>query len=266
MGAMMKHAHMALSALCLLAWSGAADAAALAPHRAIYDLSLVEASDAVGITGADGRLVIEMDDLCDSWAASERMVLRMRLDDGSQTMLDYRYSALEAKDGSAFRFSGATFADGAAVEGGAGRVRTGEDSARIVAFDAPETPDLPLPDEAEFPAGLLSRMIDAAAAGRRSFEGLLFDGVSESPLSIASAAIGPSGTDESAPDGFEDLTRWRVSAAYFDPDAPDGRPEYEVGFILYENGVTSRMTMAYKDFTLDARLSGVMIRPPCEPD
>ena len=178
-------------------------------------------------------------------------------------MLDYRFSSLEAKDGGAYRFTALTRAGGVEVERRMGRLEAAEDGARIVRFDIPDDREVPLPQDAVFPSQQLSQLLEAAAGGSSSFEGLLFDGVSETDVSHASAAIAPMGADPAPPDGLEGLSRWRVSAAYFDPAAPDGRPEYEVTFDLYGNGVAARMTMVYQDFTLSARLSQVAIRETC---
>lgn len=251
----------AIAALPTTALAGAG----LAPHRAVYDLSLAEGTGDGGVIGAEGRLVIDIDDNCDGWAASERMVLRLTSSEGSESVLDYRFSSLEAKDGAAYRFLTSTHADGREVESSSGRVTADAQGARVVAFDAPDRPDMPIPAEAKFPAAQISAVLKAAAADERSLEWLLFDGVSESPLSLGSAAISPVGSDQAAPDGLNELDRWRVAAAYFDPNAAEGRPAYEASFDLYENGVAARMTMVYEDFSLMARVSEVVIRPLCAP-
>ncbi len=235
----------------------------LAPHQAVYDLSLAEAAEDRGIVSAEGRLVISLDDVCDSWAVSERMVLRIVTADGARAVFDYRLSALEAKDGAAYRFTTSTLADGREVERREGRASTDESGARIVAFKTPEAPDLPLSDEVLFPTGQLTDLLETAAAGERAYQALLFDGVSDIAISLSTAAIAQVGEAHEPPEGMEDLRSWRVSAAHFDPDAPEGRPEYEVSFDFYENGVAARMRMVYDDFTLSANLAEVSIRPAC---
>jgi len=263
---MLNRASLALVALSLsLSLSPhAAAATSLAPHKAIYDLTLAESREG-GILGAEGRLVVELDDVCDDWASSERMVLRMTLGENAQGIFDYRFSAVEAKDGAAYRYTSATYLDGREIEGSKGRVATGPDGARTVFAEKPEPAEIALAPEARFPVGLLAEMLDAAVAGRPSYEGLLFDGVSVTPLTLGAAAISPLDADPAPPEGLQGLKRWRVAAAYFDPDEPAGRPEYEVSFDLYENGVAARMVMAYQDFTLNARLAEVVIRPSCAP-
>ncbi len=253
----------ALSVAAPLSWAQAG--AGLAPHRAVYDLTLAEGVSGNGITSAEGRLVVDIDDSCDNWAASERMVLRLTSGDGEQSVYDYRFSSLEAKDGGAYRFQTSTRANGQELESGSGRAATDASGARVVSYEAADTPDLTLPAEAQFPAAQLSTVLEAAVAGESIYEGLLFDGVSDAPLSFGAAAISPVGAEPAAPDGLEDLKRWRVAAAYFDPDAPEGRPAYEAEFDLYENGVAARMTMVYDDFSLSARMSEVVIRPRCAP-
>ncbi len=265
MGAMLMSRQIALIALCFSTWTGSAGAAALAPHRAVYDLSLAKGRNETGVVGAEGRLIVDLDDVCDSWASTERMVLRLSSAQNVRTLLDYRFSSIEGKDGAAYRYTSATFADGTQVEARKGHVATGEDGVRIVTVETPEAPDFPLPMEARFPVGLLGGLTQAAAGGARSYEGLLFDGVSETPLTLGAAAIAPLGEEPSPPAELAGLARWRVSAAYFNPDAPAGEPDYEVAFDLYENGVAARMTMDYAEFTLQARLTEVVIRPPCAP-
>lgn len=251
------------AALAATGEAAEARAAGLTPHKAIYDLSLADPANRGGIVAAEGRLVMELQDLCDDWASSERMVLRLSGAEGSRSLFDYRFSSLEAKDGGAYRFTTSTLADGREIEKREGRIVTGQDGRRVATFKTPKAPDLALPEGTNFPASQLSAVIAAAAEGRRSFEGLLFDGVSDKPLSLGAAAISPIEDGPEPPAGLEGLARWRVSAAYFELDEPDGRPSYEVTFDLYENGVAARMTMAYEDFTLNAQVADLSIRPPC---
>src|SRR5262245_55990443 len=72
------------SLLAALAQSAVAFAATtIVSHRAIYDLSLASSTGRSGISGADGRMVMELTgSACEGWAVSFRRVMELRPNEG----------------------------------------------------------------------------------------------------------------------------------------------------------------------------------------
>ena len=57
----------------------------LAPHRAVYDLTLKDASDRSGITGLSGRMVYEFNgSACEGYTVTFRFVSRIQTQDASR--------------------------------------------------------------------------------------------------------------------------------------------------------------------------------------
>ena len=87
-------------------------AAVLAPHRAVYDLSLKQASDRSGISGINGRMVIELNgSTCDGWTINFRMINRYLLKRGKTRLADNRSSSWESGDGLRMQFTQRQFID-----------------------------------------------------------------------------------------------------------------------------------------------------------
>ena len=96
---------LALCASALLARTRRAAGlnAALAAHRAIYNLTLSSSrgGDVVAATGTMGYEVI---DACDGWAVRQRLSMTLTNTDGQDIQMVSDYATWESKDGLKFRF------------------------------------------------------------------------------------------------------------------------------------------------------------------
>src|SRR6476659_9954783 len=96
-------------ALLVLAFSAAAFPAsaamrALAPHRAVYDLTLDKASDRSGITGISGRMVYEFNgSACEGYTVTFRFVTRIATGDTTR-LTDQQTTTFEDAEGKTFSF------------------------------------------------------------------------------------------------------------------------------------------------------------------
>ena len=107
-----------LSALWTMAGAGLAGAglageqARMVPHRAVYDLELASAEPRAGLSGATGRMVLEMTGSeCEGWTVSFRIVNDFTLTEGENRLVDSRSSSWEAADGTMMRYSQRQYAD-----------------------------------------------------------------------------------------------------------------------------------------------------------
>ncbi|MBS7698243.1 MULTISPECIES: DUF1849 family protein [unclassified Chelatococcus] len=164
---------MAFTLLCASgAMAGAMPGVSLAPHRAVYDLSLADSSNA--IQSAMGRVVYEITGTaCDGYASRSRQVVVLEGESSASTT-DMRMTTFEDASGGSFRFKAETrnanappkLIDGEAVR---------RDGAVAVNFVKPGRETLKLGD-AMFPAAHLKTLIAEAKAGKPIVEARVFDG------------------------------------------------------------------------------------------
>lgn len=247
-----------------------AEPIALVPHRAVYDLSLADSAGArmESATAMNGRMVFEFNgSACEGYTVNFRFVLETESAEGGTTVTDLRTSTFEEPTG--YRFLSQTFTNEVLTEEVKGSATRSAEALEVATVE-PEAATARFPAGAVFPTETLVRILDAARAGRTVLEESLFDG-SETGRKLyrMTAVIGRA--REAAPTGVEasvgDLARWPVSMSYFDAEGGgDQTPSYVIRFDLWENGVSTDLTMDYGDFALDAALIDYEALPatPCE--
>lgn len=238
--------------------AAAAEPPELTPHRAVYDLNLAGNRGGMNETsaGMSGRMVFEFTgSACEGYTVNFRFVVEATDVDLRRTMTDLRTSSFEHGDN--FDFLAQTFTNQVMTDEVKGSARREADrltvdllkpESRAVSFDA----------VAIFPTEHLDKILDAAEAGDTIVEQMVFDGSEKGDkLFSTTAIIGTPRTRPPAPTEQEigDFRRWPVSIAYFDETAGGDRvPDYSISFDLWENGVTTNLTMDYGDFALEGSL------------
>ena len=92
----------ALSTSVLAIAAGAAQAAQLVPHRAVYELS-AKSAGGFGRSGAlRGLLTYELMDDCEGWSVNQKAGLDVSAPDGEGHRFEWSQATWEAKDGSSF--------------------------------------------------------------------------------------------------------------------------------------------------------------------
>jgi hypothetical protein len=253
------------------AWSGAApahaDVAALVPHRGVYDLSLKRADDKSGITGAQGRMVIEVKGgTCEGWTIDFRMVNQFTTESGSR-LLDIRSSTFESLDGREMRYSERQFVDNRLEEETMLSVTAGVDGKPGQGkIEKPEPKAFELPPGAMFSVAHQMRLVEAARRGETRDANIVFDGSDAEKSMQVISFFGPKGAvAQGAPKPLQGLAVWPVSVSYYGlgPAGTNETPDYQVQMQLYDNGVSGDLTLDYGDFALEAHLTRVdLIDPP----
>ena len=247
--------------------AAAADAVALQPHRAVYDISLVEASDGLDLADLRGRMVVEWRGPgCPAYRVTQRILTVMNDREGGSFTRDMLLETRESMDGGTFDFHFRNFADGEINEQIKGQATRGLDSVQVT-FDTPSGNSLRLPRDVRFPTQLTRELIQAGRGGQQVFQGKTFEGTevdrffdvtayfSGRPASGQDLGIEVHGEDIGA--RLRDLESWPVSLSYFDVNAAEGLPDYEVSFTQFANGVAADLTMNYGDLVLFADLKQV---------
>lgn len=261
-----------LAGTLLLATGAAQAASTLAPHRAVYDLSLANASDRSGISGISGRMVYEFDgSTCDGYTVNFRFVTRILTEDVSRVS-DIQTSSYEDGEGENFTFMSKSFVDEQLEKEVRGSARMGADGLSVSVTE-PEERDIEL-DHTQFPTQHLIELIDKARAQETFYESTIFDASEDADkVMTTTAVVGRAAAVEEDDPEFEalgDLSQdefWPVDMAYFDMSDTQGEelPIYRIGFKLHENGVTRDLSMDYGEFAMTGRLVDLTLfdKPDC---
>lgn len=243
----------------------------IAPHRAVYDISLKRTEDGSGVSSAEGRMVFEVTgSACDGYRMRQRMIVNIGDEEGNVGLLDFRITTFESGDGDTYNFDSRTTLNEEVVEAVEGEAR--RQGSRIeVSLTQPAKKTVQLDSSVLFPSQHLQAIIDAALANRKILSVDIYEGAGTGEGSdAATAAIGgamPIGVDSPLRNG---VRRWPVSVGYFEPAKPaeDGLgeqlPSYQMSFTLYENGVTNDLVMDYGNYALSGSLEN--IEPLASPD
>jgi len=265
-----------ISAACVISVSFAAEITTtyaagidgLLPHRAVYDLSLIKASDRSGITGMNGRIVYEMTgSKCDGFSVRFRFLTEVQTARKSFTN-DQRTTSFEGGDGRSFSFVNQSYLNGQLEQELRGRAN--RDAEKISVKITKPAPANVVLDDAIFMTEHMGVLIDAAQEQQSIVAAKLFDGSDKGDeLVDTTAIIGKKRPEviqiEGEPDKvsqmFKDQSAWPISVSYFStaPSAEQGEklPVYQVSFIMHESGVSRSLKMLYDDYSLKGDLKQI---------
>jgi hypothetical protein len=256
----------------------------LSEQTAVYDLELGEATHRSGLVSVRGRIALSMSGGgCSGWTNETRMVNDYFFRRRGHRMIDSRNTSWESSDGMVYRFASSRFVNGVKTrESRLMARREGGPQGEIkVSFSKPVERTTTLPAGTLFPTQATRRIIATAMKGGRILRFHVYEGFENGRARLVSVVIGDeiataapgrdrkpgaSGsvrTTEKAPARLlAGLRAWPVSMAYY-PATDNGKervkkdfglPEYEISFILHENGVLADPVLRYKDFTLKGKL------------
>jgi hypothetical protein len=256
-----------LSALALLSFAVPAGAVDIAPHRALYTMSLGTAKSNSGVVGASGTMSYAWGETCDGWTVEQRYKLRMQYAESPEIEIVSNYVTWESKDGLRYRFNERKLKNGEVDEEVRGEAQLdGKGKGGTATFSRPKTQTIDLPAGALFPTAHTILILDRAAAGEQFVSEQVFDGASEETAVQVSAVVGQEQPAAAKGDGTPespllDRRSWRVRLAFFSADQKSDKPEYELGMRLYENGVSRDMLLDYGDFAVKAKLDEIEALP-----
>ena len=246
------------AAVLLPSWAASA-VPVVTPHRAVYELKLARAADVGQISQAEGKLEFEWADACTGWTVSQRTHVKLISNDGRVLEFGWTLSALEAKDGSLYRFFIRRLNPGEPAEDVKGAARIpAPGGGGLAVFETPVESEMELPAGTLFPAAHSLLLLEAAARGEVTFGRVVFDGSGDEGIFFVNAAVieaVPAGADLPLDTPvLKDQPSWRVNLAYFHLDETIAEPQHEQALRLYANGVVDDLILDYGDFALRARL------------
>lgn len=251
-------------ALALLIAAPAA-AAEIAPHRALYTISLTRASADAGVTGASGTMAYQWGEACDGWNVEQRYRMKMGYSESPDVTIASNFVTWEAKDGQRYRFHQKETRTGGEDEESGGEARLdGPGKGGGVDFDKPEDKKVKLPMGVLFPSIHTITLIGKAEAGENFMSKQVFDGATAEAAVLVSAVIGARvEPDAEAAKKSPLLNRpgWRVRLAFFPADQKAEKPDYELGMVLLDNGVSRDIVIDYGDYAIRAKLDDIEALP-----
>ena len=252
----------------------------LAPHRAVYEITLDQSRSAASVTDMSGRMVYELTgSVCEGFTQSMRFVSRMTGQDGTTGITDMRSSSWEDGLAKSFRFNSSQFKDQKLTESTHGDAARPDVSGETkVELTRPEKKEMRLKPDVFFPIQHSIALLSAARRGEAVFQADLYDG-SEKGLKVyaTTAYIGSkrepghnkqlSAVANAGP--LDSLSSWPVSISYFESGAEkkDAVPAYELAFLYFDNGVSRRLFIDYGDFAIRGTLKEITFLEPskCTP-
>jgi hypothetical protein len=270
---------LALAVVCAATPTSAGKDILLAPHRAVYEMTLVTTRGGTGVTAVSGRMVYELTgSVCEGYTQNMRFVTQMTNQGGTTMVTDLRSSSWEEGSGRRFRFNSSQFRDEKPTEataGDAARANTADDIK--VELTKPAKKGLSLSARVYFPIQHSIALLQAAKEGKTSFRADLYDGSEKGEKVYDTVSIigrhRPAGANRQLPlvknvEALDGLEAWPVSIGYFEPgsDHTDAVPAYELSFLFFENGVSRQLFIDYGEFSMRGDLKEIVFHPPskCE--
>jgi hypothetical protein len=252
-------------------------AVVLAPHRAIYEITLDKTRSAATVTEMTGRIVYELTGAaCDGYSQSMRFVSRMTSQDGSTGISDMRSTSWEDGLFKAFRFNSSQYRDSKLTDSTNGEAARPEIGAETkVELTRPKKKDMQLKADVYFPIQHSIALLNSARRGETIFHADLYDG-SEKGEKVYSTTtyigqLRAPGYNKSLPvvagaERLDGLKSWPVSISYFEvgSEKKDTVPNYELAFVYFENGVSRRLFIDYGDFAIRGTLKEITFLEPAK--
>jgi hypothetical protein len=246
--------------------------ASIAPHRAIYAITMDRASPGSGVADMTGRMVYEMSgSRCKGYEQKMRFVTRMTNQQGIAQINDLRTSSFEDLATHHLRFNSSQYENQKLSEASQGSAGPSNGATFTkVELTKPSKKIVKLPSDIYFPIQHSLALLEAAHSGKTIFAANLYDGSDKGEKFYeTNAVIGQprkAGMTRRATaqifDGkLNGLTSWPVAISYFEPGPGQTEvlPTYELSFLFYENGVSTDLFIDYGDFAIRGELKELIL-------
>ena len=232
---------------------------AFAAHKAVYDLTLGKSSGTKAPTGLTGQIALEFTgSACEGYTTNFRQINELQPAEGSTRVSDMRTTTFESGDAKTFRFHIKTLIDSIETEDVDGKASRAADGGMAVSLTRPKQSKFDRESNIVFPTEHLRVIIAAARQNTRLVETKAYDGSETGEKIYFTLTVIGQKVATSAPEPelttLQDVPRWPVTISYFDSEKGDAKPDYVLGFDLYDNGVSRALRIDYGDFTVLGKL------------
>lgn len=259
---------LGLAVLACVVAAPSAFAIDVAPHRALYSLTLQSAKASSGVVGASGVMVYEWGETCDVWTVQQRLRLRLLYAQSDGVDLSSTLVTWESKDGLRYHFNERRLRNGEPDEEIHGQAHLdGPGKGGVAEFTSPEPTTMKLAPGVIFPTAHTLTLIERAEAGDQFVARKVFDGATVDNAGQVTAVIGPKlkpspkPGDALANSPLLQRPSWRMRLAFFPADSKSEEPDYELGMQLLDNGVSQNMSLDYSDYVIRATLDQIEALP-----
>ena len=233
----------------------------LVPHRALYKMSLIEASPKSGIIGARGAMAYRFEDTCDSWVSETKVILKINYSEGNVVETTWGFTSWESKDGLKYHFNVRHSRNGDVIEFLEGKAsRSTKEGAATAEYSNPEGTKIKLPKGTLFPTRHLTELLEAGKNKQLMLSKVVFDGASlENPYQI-NAMITKASAKKTKTKAAQ-----HVRMAFFPVKAKSEQPEFELGITYRPDGVAEHIKQEFGTFSLDLAPNTIEIlkKPDC---
>ncbi len=245
-----------------------AEAATLAPHRAVYTMSLVSAEASSDIATARGVFSIDLEQSCGGWTFNQAMQLERQHVTGEAIDFVLEFSSFESFDGLSYQFTSRTLTQDTVIDEYRGAAeRDAVDDPGEALYVVPEGRRVALPAGTVFPMQHTLLVLEAAERGERVVFRKFFDGLrpDESPFDANVIILdGPMPAAEGPATGLEETNAalmayewWPLRVAFFPGVGQESVPDFELESKTQTNGVAREYVFDYGDFVMRADLARI---------
>lgn len=236
----------------------------LKPHRAVYEVTLVKATERSGIVNMNGRIVYEMSgNACDGMTVRYRFVANVNAN-GDLFKTDQQSASFESSDGKEFSFFVRSEVNEQLDKELRGVAMNVNDGIKVN-LSSPEKRELNL-ESAVFSSAHLVKILEAAQEQKTFFKLDIFDsGDDGDEVMKTTNIIGKKVVYDQLIEGEKDeaiseligLKAWPVNIGYFgkvSANATEQISDYEISFLLYDGGISRNLSMRYPEYSLNGSL------------
>lgn len=246
----------------------------LAPHRAVYDLTLLKSQGSNAPTAAGGRIVYDFTgSACEGYTVAFRQFTELTPAEGETRASDMRSTTFESGDHKTFRFRVDHLDGGRVSRTIDGNATRSGDGALSLVLKQPAPTQADVDHDAVFPTDMMIQALKAARSGSPILALKVFDGSDGGDKIYHTMSIIGKPSAEPLADATKDVAamknmrRWTTRVSYFDVEKLDAPPVYMLTFQMWDNGVSSDLIIDYGDFQLKGVLTKIDLLPakPCNP-
>jgi hypothetical protein len=247
----------------------------LAPHRAIYDLSLSDTRGNSQVASVRGRILYDFGgNACEGYSLEFRQVSELDSGEGKVSTSDLRSTTWEDAASKSFKFHSDNYVDENLTETVDGHAEHSA-TTTTVSLSKPAESKVDFDPAVVFPTEHMVRAIAGGRAGKSILDFPVYDG-SESgdkvfdTLTVIGHKILPKerNHDDAAANEpkLANVPRWPVTISYFDnaknKETSEQTPAYAISFELYENGISRALSLDYNDFVVTGKLTSLEFKDP----
>lgn len=236
----------------------------LAGHEAIYSVQLGRTSASSQIIGINGASMVRFEHACDGWIGSERLKMTMQTLAGGQITRDDRFTGWESLDGRHYKFVSRSRANGG-DESYQGTATLGADLAGKATFTQPEKKTIALPKGTRFYTGFTRWILAMAKSGHKFSQTVSFDGADgDGPQRVTLFVTKAKPEHRKRPDlgALGKAQAYIAQMAFYDIGSQAEAPAFEIRARVLANGVTTRFTIDFSDFSIIEDIQRIEAVPP----